>query len=68
MTGTPLENRVDEMCFLVGCLRPDVAGEIQDMKYISSAPQFREKLAPVYLRRTREDVLDELPALIEKEQ
>ena len=68
MTGTPLENRVDEMCFIVGCLRPDIAGEIKEMKYISAAPQFREKLAPVYLRRTRENVLSELPALIEKEQ
>ena len=68
MTGTPLENRVDEMCFLVGCLRPDIAGQIKEMKYISSAPQFREKLAPVYLRRTREAVLTELPELIEKDQ
>ena len=68
MTGTPLENRVDEMCFIISCLRPDIAGQIREMKYISAAPQFREKLAPVYLRRTREDVLSELPALIEKEQ
>ena len=68
MTGTPLENRVDEMCFIISCLRPDIAGEIRQMKYISAAPQFREKLAPVYLRRTRENVLSELPALIEKEQ
>ena len=68
MTGTPLENRVDEMCFLVSCLRADIAGELREMKYISSAPQFREKLAPVYLRRTRENVLQELPELIEKEE
>ena len=68
MTGTPLENRVDEMCFLVSCLRSNIAGELKEMKYISSAPQFREKLAPVYLRRTREDVLSELPELIEKEE
>ena len=68
MTGTPLENRVDEMCFLVSCLRADIAGELRKMKYISSAPQFREKLAPVYLRRTRENVLQELPELIEEEQ
>ena len=68
MTGTPLENRVDEMCFLVSCLRPDIAGQVQKMKYISAAPQFREKLAPVYLRRSREDVLSELPELIEKDQ
>lgn len=68
MTGTPLENKVEEMCFLVSCLRSDIAGQIREMKYISSAPQFREKLAPVYLRRTREDVLSELPELIEKEE
>ena len=68
MTGTPLENKVDEMCFLVSCLRSDIAGQIREMKYISSAPQFREKLAPVYLRRTRDDVLSELPELIEKEE
>lgn len=68
MTGTPLENKVDEMCFLVSCLRPDVASQIKEMKYISAAPQFREKLAPVYLRRTRDDVLAELPELVEKEQ
>ena len=68
MTGTPLENKVDEMCFLVSCLRNDIAGEIKEMKYISSAPQFREKLSPVYLRRTRDDVLAELPELIEKEE
>lgn len=68
MTGTPLENRVEEMSFLIRCLRPDIADEIEGMSYFSSAPQFREKLAPVYLRRTREDVLTELPALVEKEQ
>ena len=68
MTGTPLENHVDEMCFIIKCLRPDLAETVEEMACFSSAPQFREKLAPVYLRRTREDVLTELPALVEKEQ
>ena len=68
MTGTPLENRVDEMCFLVKLLRPELADELEQIKYFSSAPQFRETLAPVYLRRTREEVLQELPELIEKEE
>ena len=68
MTGTPLENRVDEMCAIVRFLDEDIAAEINELKYISSAPQFRQALAPVYLRRTREDVLQELPELIEKEQ
>ena len=35
---------------------------------MAAAPQFREKVAPVYYRRKREDVLTELPELIEKEE
>ena len=68
MSGTPLENKVEEMCFLVSCLQPEVAKNLESIKYLSTAAEFREKLAPVYLRRTREDVLQELPDLIEKEQ
>ncbi len=68
MSGTPLENKVDEMCFLVSCLQPDIARGLEDVKYLSTAEQFRRQLAPVYLRRTRDDVLQELPDLIEKEQ
>lgn len=65
MTGTPLENRVDEMCYLISCLRPDIAKKLEGIKYYSSAARFREEISPVYLRRTREDVLTELPQLIE---
>ncbi len=61
MTGTPLENRVDEMCFLVRCLNTSVASEIENYKFLNRSKEFREKLAPVYLRRTREAVLKELP-------
>jgi len=68
MSGTPLENRVEEMCFLVNCLQPQIAKELEDVKYLSTAEQFRLQLAPVYLRRTRDSVLQELPELIEKEQ
>jgi len=68
MSGTPLENRVEEMCFLVSCLQPEIGRELESVKFLSTAEQFRQQLAPVYLRRTREDVLLELPDLIEKEQ
>lgn len=64
MTGTALENKVEEMSFLISCLNIDVAKEIEDYKHLTSAPLFREKVSPVYLRRTREDVLKELPDLI----
>jgi len=68
MSGTPLENKVEEMCFLVSCLQPEIARELEEVKFLSTAEQFRLQLAPVYLRRTREAVLQELPDLIEKEQ
>ena len=68
MTGTPLENRVDEMIFLISLLNTEKANEIRGMKELSMAPEFREKVAPVYLRRTREDVLKELPEKVEKEE
>ena len=68
MTGTPLENRVEEMIFLISMLNTEKAAEIRGMKELSMAPEFREKIAPVYLRRTREDVLKELPEKVEKEE
>ena len=68
MSGTPLVNRVDEMCFLVNCLQPEIAQKLEGVKNISTAEQFRQELAPVYLRRVRADVLKELPDLIEKQQ
>ena len=65
MTGTALENRVDEMISLIGVLQPKLAMEAGALAFLASAPQFQEKIAPVYYRRKREDVLTELPELIE---
>ncbi|MCD8205335.1 MAG: DEAD/DEAH box helicase [Clostridia bacterium] len=65
MTGTALENRVDEMISLMAFLQPDIAIDAQKIAFMSSAPQFRKKVAPVYFRRKREDVLTELPKLTE---
>ena len=68
MTGTALENRVEEMVSLIRVLRPDIALKIHGMESISSAPLFRTLIAPVYYRRKREDVLTELPELIENQE
>ena len=65
MTGTALENKVDEMISLIDVLRPDIARSVEHIAFMSSAPEFREQVAPVYFRRKREDVLTELPELIE---
>ena len=65
MTGTALENRVDEMISLIDILQPDVANSVKTMAFMSNAPQFRNSVAPVYYRRKRDQVLAELPDLIE---
>ena len=65
MTGTALENRVSEMVSLMEVLSPNIANGVRGMEFLSSAPEFREKIAPVYYRRRRADVLKELPDLIE---
>ena len=68
MTGTALENKVDEMISLIEVLRPNIAKQISNIAFMSTASQFREKIAPVYYRRKREDVLTELPDKIESEE
>ena len=68
MTGTPLENRVEEMCSLIEFIKPDMVGTITEMAKKSHLPEFREMLAPVYLRRLRKQVLTELPSIEENEE
>ncbi|WP_052207189.1 DEAD/DEAH box helicase [Sinomonas humi] len=64
LTGTPLENRIDEFRTLVGYIRPDLAVDGSGL----SPKRFRRQVAPAYLRRNQEDVLTELPELVEVEE
>ncbi|MFB9850306.1 SNF2-related protein [Micromonospora andamanensis] len=64
LTGTPLENRVDEFRNLASYVRPDLTVDATDL----SPARFRRQIAPAYLRRNQDDVLDELPELIEVEE
>lgn len=68
MTGTALENNVDEMISLIKKLQPEIALRIETMKVLVRAPEFRNAVAPVYYRRKREDVLTELPDKTEVEE
>lgn len=64
LTGTPLENRIEEFRNLVGYLRPDLSISASEI-----APrQFRKQVAPAYLRRNQEDVLTELPERFEVDE
>lgn len=64
LTGTPLENRIDEFRNLVSYLRPDLAVDANEL-----APRkFRRQVAPAYLRRNQEDVLTELPDMVEVDE
>lgn len=61
LTGTPMENRIDEFRNLVGYLRPDLVVDSNEL----TPHRFHRQVAPAYLRRNQEDVLMELPDLIE---
>ncbi|NRQ36661.1 DEAD/DEAH box helicase [Nonomuraea sp. NN258] len=64
MTGTPMENRVEEFRALVGYLQPELLPQVRGSDAVAGAPTFRRAVAPVYLRRNQEDVLTELPDLV----
>lgn len=63
LTGTPLENRIDEFRNLVSYLRPDLVVDATEL----APKRFRRQVAPAYLRRNQEDVLTELPELVQVE-
>ena len=67
LTGTPMENRVEEFRTLVGYLQPRVARNVNATDAVAGAKAFRRAVAPVYLRRNQVDVLTELPDRIETE-
>ena len=65
LTGTPMENGVEEFEVLAQMLQPDVS--VPGSARTLGAVVFRRKMAPVYLRRNTEDVLVELPERVESE-
>ena len=68
LTGTPMENRVSEFRALVEGLRPAAAIDVDALDGIAGPERFRAAVAPVYLRRNAEDVLVELPGLVETDE
>lgn len=64
LTGTPMENRLEDFLELVAVLQPELAETFPGHLGLLGADAFRRVVAPVYLRRNQEDVLVELPEII----
>jgi superfamily II DNA or RNA helicase len=78
LTGTPLENKLEELYSIVQFVDDRRLGPafqfLHDHRLLDdegnfrgygNLPQLREKLAPILLRRTRDEVLSQLPACTE---
>lgn len=63
MSGTPIENRLEEMKQLIAVLQPEIAELLSRELHLLQPTAFKKTVAPVYLRRNRKDVLTELPEL-----
>ncbi|MFC8515951.1 DEAD/DEAH box helicase [Streptomyces sp. NPDC057257] len=68
LTGTPMENHVEEFRTLVRFLQPDLVPRIRDGDAVAGPYVFRRSVAPAYLRRNQQDVLTELPALLQVDE
>ncbi|MFF0506404.1 DEAD/DEAH box helicase [Streptomyces fimicarius] len=68
LTGTPMENRVEEFRSLVRQLRPELAPPVSSTHGAAGSRAFRRAVAPAYLRRNQVDVLAELPALVQVDE
>lgn len=68
LTGTPMENDVEEFRNLVGVLAPAAEVEVERLDALAGPAAFRAAVAPVYLRRNAADVLGELPELVQTDE
>ncbi|MER7770837.1 SNF2-related protein [Kitasatospora sp. NPDC096140] len=64
LTGTPMENRVEEFRNLVHYLQPELLPRIHNGSAAAGPKAFRKAVAPAYLRRNQQDVLTELPDVV----
>ena len=67
LTGTALENRICELHSLIMMAQPAIKNELKYLvKQAYPCPlEVLSRLAPVYVRRTQDDVLTELPDRVE---
>ncbi len=70
MSGTPLENRLDEFRVLLEKVSPEAAATSEGVMgdHVVDPQRFHHAIATAYLRRNQEDVLTELPERLEHEE
>jgi superfamily II DNA or RNA helicase/uncharacterized protein (UPF0332 family) len=79
LTGTPLENRLDDLYSLLQLVDPDLLGPLWQFNLAfhrqtgrgrvvgcRNLARLRERTAPLVLRRRKEEVLTQLPALTQQ--
>lgn len=64
LTGTPIENRLEEFENLISYLQPELVSGVG----VYAPMAFPRLVAPAYLRRNQEDVLQELPERIDVDE
>lgn len=68
LSGTPMENKVEEFRNLVGYLQPGLVDGVGEIDAVAGSEAFRRAVGPAYLRRNQEDVLTELPELVQVDE
>ncbi len=71
LTGTPLENRLEDLWSIVDFLNPGYFGTLKDFRAVYGKSSWRRerlprRLRPLMLRRTKDEVAPELPPRIEE--
>ncbi len=64
LTGTPMDNRLEDFLALVRVLQPELVDRLPRSLAVLGPDGFRRAVAPVYLRRNQADVLVELPGVL----
>lgn len=61
LTGTPIENRQEEMTNLINVLNHEIGEKLRESNIDRNSKLYKKIIAPVYLRRRVKDVNMELP-------